>query len=266
MTAEVLNPLVQDPPKVELDHLRWAAVAAVSQPGGRPWRVWPVDRGVELRAESVLGLPASGTGPAAIRLAAGAALLNMRVMIAAMGDRPVTTLLPDPDRPRLLAVLRRGAQAAPTPTERELAVTIARAARSCPEIGLLPVPVGIRNLIRRAAEAEGVWLRAVVEPGDRERLVATVPSIGGRGCDGTLVVIGGSNDVPVTQLRAGHGVQRVVLTAVALGCAARVVAWPPDLRAAMGLPRAIGGPGMAPQAILEVGWPLSTRSPDRAQG
>ncbi|MFC4950750.1 hypothetical protein [Pseudonocardia sp. GCM10023141] len=260
MTAELLGLQVPTTPWIEVEHLRRAANAAVAQPGDRPWRLWPVDRGVELRAESVRSLPSSPAGAAAVRVAAGAALLNMRLTVAAMGDRPVTTLLPDPARPRVLAVVRRGKRSDPTPAERELADTIGRAARRCPEIGLRPVPDGIRNLVRRAAEAEGVWLRSVVDAGDREQLIGAVPSVGGRRCSGLVAVIGSNYDVPAMQLRVGQGVQRVVLTAVALGFAARVVAWPPDLRAALGLPGSVGGPGLCPQAILEVGWPLTRRA------
>ena len=105
MTADVLSPaLLHRPTPVEFDFLREAAFAAMTHPGGRPWRLSPVDRGVELRADGLHGLPPGGVGMQTIRIAAGMALLNMRLAVAAHGNCPVTVLLPDRSRPRVLAV------------------------------------------------------------------------------------------------------------------------------------------------------------------
>ena len=80
MTADVLSPaLLHRPAPVEFDFLRQAAFAAMTHHGGRPWQLWRVDRGVELRADGLRGLPPSGVGLQTIRIVAGMALLNMRL-------------------------------------------------------------------------------------------------------------------------------------------------------------------------------------------
>jgi hypothetical protein len=255
MTAEALIPQVRAWPTAEFDDLRRAAAAAVSHPGGRLWRLRAVDRGVELRAEAPGHPNPSGPGLASIRIAAGAALLNMRLTIAATGDSPVTTLVPESGPSRTLAILRRGSPADPTPVESALAEVVGRPRPRHSELARLPVRDSIRNLLRRAAEAEGVWLRTILDPRDREQLAGLVPAAACR-ANGMLVVIGSNHDVPAAQLRAGQGLQRVVLTAAGLGLAVRVLAWPPDLRAADRLPAGIGGRGLAPQVVLEIGRPL----------
>ena len=99
---------------------------------------------------------------------------------------------------------------------------------------------------RRAAEAEGVWLRGVVGP-DRDHVARSLP---GLVRPAHLVAIGGNHDVPGVHLRAGLALQRLVLTVQALGWRASVAAWPPELAAVSHLPRSIAGPGLWPQVLV----------------
>jgi len=230
MTADVLSPaLLHHRTPVEFDFLRQAAFAAVSHPGGRPWRLWAVDRGVELRADGLHGLPPGGVGMQTIRIAAGMALLNMRLAVAAHGNCPVTVLLPDRSRPRVLAVLRGGAAAAQD----------------------------VLNGVRSAAETERAWLRSIADAGERARIAEQVPAIREYGTAGLLVVVGSNHDAPAAHLHAGQAAQRIVLTSAMLGYAAAVAAWPADLRSAGTLPPSVGGPGLFPQVLMVVGRPDS---------
>lgn len=255
MSAEALAPVLDRPVLADHEVLRRAAATALSVNGGRPWRLWPTDRGVELRVDAFRRMSFASPGMQAILISAGAALMNMRLTVAALGNRPVTSLLPDRSRPGLLAVLRRGAEAAPTPAERALYDAVPMAWRDCPSPRPQPVPPALRHLVRSAAEAEGVWLRSVVDLADRERLATLVPSLGILGTAGMLAVIGSNHDLPAASLHVGQAVQRVVLTAAVVGLVASVVAWPTDLRVAGPMPEAVGKPGHCPRVLLLMGRP-----------
>ena len=258
MTADVLSPaLVHRPAPVEFDFLRQAAFAATTHHGGRPWQLWRVDRGVELRADGLRGLPPSGVGLQTIRIAAGMALLNMRLAVAARGNCPVTVLLPDQSRPRVLAVLRGGAPADPAPGERALFAAALAVGRQAPVVGSGAVPRAVMNGVRVAAETERSWLRSVADPGERARIAEQVPAVREYGMAGLLVVIGSNHDAPGAHLHAGQAAQRIALTCAILGYAAAVAAWPADLRSAGPLPPSVGGPGLFPQLLMAVGRPAS---------
>jgi len=258
MTADVLSPaLVHRPAPVEFDYLCQAANAAMTHPGGRPWRLWPVDRGVELRADGLRGLPPAGVGLQTIRIAAGMALLNMRLAVAAHGNCPVTTLLPDRSRPRTLAVLRGGAPVDPTSGDRALFAAALAVGRHAPVAGPGPVPWAVLNRVRIAAETERSWLRSVADPDEYARIAEQVPAVREHGTAGRLVVIGSNHDAPAAHLHAGQAAQRIVLACAILGYAAAVTAWPADLRSAGALPPSVGGPGLFPQLLMAVGRPAS---------
>ncbi len=254
MTADVLGPVVVErTAPVEFDLLRQVAFAATTHPGGRPWRLWQVDRGVEIRADGLRGLPSAGVGLQTIRIAAGMALLNMRLAVAAYGNCPVTVLLPDRLRPRVLAVLRGGAPADPTPRERALFAAVGRVGRHLSVVGPGAVPQAVLNGVRVAAETERSWLRSVVDPAERARIAEQVPAVQEYDTAGLLVVVGSNHDAPAAHLYAGQAAQRIALTSALFGYTAAVAAWPADLRSAETLPHSVGGPGLHPQLLMVVG-------------
>jgi hypothetical protein len=264
MTADVLSSaLVERSTPIEFDFLRQAAFAAMTHPGGRPWRLWPVDRGVEVRGDGLPGLPPSSVGLQTIRIAAGMALLNMRLAVAAHGNCPVTVLHPDRSRPRVLAVLRGGAPADPTTGERALLAAALAVGRQAPVVGPGAVPRAVLNGVRAAAETERSWLRSVADPAGCARIAEQVPAVREYGTAGLLVVIGSNHDAPGAHLHAGQAAQRIVLTCAILGYSAAVAAWPADLRSAGTLPQSVGGPGLFPQLLMAVGRPASPRSEPR---
>lgn len=257
MTAEVLGPsVVARSTVVGFDFLRQAAEAAVTHHGGRPWRLWPVDRGVELRVEGLRGVPYAGVGGQTVRIAAGMALQNMRLAVAAGGNSPVTVLFPDRSRPRVLAVLRSGAAVEPTPADRALfgAVWPARGRSVAGDSG--PVPWAVVNGLRGAAETERAWLHSVADPGERARIAEQIPAVGEYGSAG-LFVVGSNHDAPAAHVHAGQAAQRIVLTSAVLGYAAAVVGWPADFRGGSTLASSVSGPGVYPQLLVVVGRPAS---------
>ena len=253
MTADVLSPaLLHRPTPVDFDFLHQAAFAAMTHPGGRPWRLRPVDRGVELRADGLHGLPPGGVGLQTIRIAAGMALLNMRLAVAANGNCPVTVLLPDRSRPRVLAVLRGGSAADPTPGERALFGAALAMGRQAPVVGPGPVPRAVLNGVRSGAETERAWLRSIADAGERARIAEQVPAVREYGTAGLLVVVGSNHDAPAAHLHAGQAAQRIALTSLILGHAAAVAAW--ARRPAVGRPAApVGGWARSLPAVADGG-------------
>ncbi|NMH99305.1 hypothetical protein [Pseudonocardia acidicola] len=224
-----------------------AAILAAAVPAhraGLPWRLRWVDRGFELRANR-RSLPDDDPGARELRLVSGAALLEIRLGVSVQGRRPVTTLVPDPSQPGLLAVLRIGERGRPTPEE--LALHEAAADGFAPRPAVPPVRAAA--LLRRAAETEGAWLRTV--PTTRSRSTGETPPAGGP--VPLTVVLGGYDDRPVAQLQAGQAMRRVELTASVLGLDTAVLPVAvddPDVRRTL---TGLVGPGLHPQVVLRVG-------------
>jgi hypothetical protein len=62
MTAELLATQTMRRTPADVDLSEQFATAAIGHPGGRPWHVWPVDQGVEIRARGRLRAQAPGVG------------------------------------------------------------------------------------------------------------------------------------------------------------------------------------------------------------
>jgi hypothetical protein len=233
------------------DELTAAAVHAVlgsvaAVPGARRWWIESIPRGVELHGE--VGLTQDVIGTRETRVAAGAGLFAAHLAVAALGIRPVTTLLPRPGRPRLLAVLRHGAEQPPTPAERSLHAALRGT------VGPVPAePQALRAFLRRAADAEGVWLHSPAGTGGRAALRAVL-----RGCvevpaDGLLVLLATPHDLPQCQLRAGRALERLLLTAAVLGHTGTVLAGPGRLDSSRRALRAAElDPRVAPQVLVSI--------------
>lgn len=239
----------------DVDRNEQFAVAAVGHPGGRPWHLRSVDQGVELRVPGRHHAQVAGIGGQTVRITAGAAVLNLRLAIAAMGHRPVMTLLPAPASSSVLAVVRRGPYAEATPLERALIGAVLPTGRFLPPLGEGTVPVSVVHRVRGAAETEGVWLRSL-DGFERAALAEHIPAVRLLPPDTRVMAVGSNHDVPVAHLRAGMAVQRIVLTTRLMGATAAVVAWPADLVAASPLPRALGTRGLCPQVLVAVGRPM----------
>jgi hypothetical protein len=231
--------------------VRAATRLASPVPHARRWWVEPVPRGIELYAE-VSADAVAWAGET--RLAAGAGLFAAHLAVAALGTRPVTTLLPHSHRPGLLAVVRQGDAAEPTPAERTLHATLLGAAAAHPPAHPAAV-AALQPFVRRAAEAEGVWAHSAHDANGRSALRRVLVGSGDAAvAPGTLLVLLASqHDLPVCQLRAGRAVERILLTARAFGHRGIVLAGPGGLDASPRALRSAGiDAGVAPQALLSI--------------
>jgi hypothetical protein len=92
-----------------------AAGRAPSLHNSQPWLFRVTDDVIELHADPDRRLPATDPQDRELRLACGAALFNLRIAVHGFGVRPRVTVLPDRDRPGLVALVHRGAAGPPTP-------------------------------------------------------------------------------------------------------------------------------------------------------
>jgi nitroreductase len=138
-----------------------AAIAAPSLHNSQPWRFRCTSDAIELYADLARELPAADPDHRELMLACGAALLNLRLAVRALGNYPDTRLCPDPLRPELVAVVRPEGTLRPTPTDRELAAAIPRRRTNRRPFDPTEVPTPLRHQLRRAAEAEHAWLASL---------------------------------------------------------------------------------------------------------
>ncbi|GAA4659264.1 MULTISPECIES: Acg family FMN-binding oxidoreductase [Amycolatopsis] len=141
-----------------------AAVRAPSPHNTQPWSFeFDGDRiAVFLDPRRVLGVVDPDGREA--RLSCGAAVLNMRVALRAAGRRSVVHLLPDHERPELVALVGAGGVHHPAPADEVLARAVFRRRSNRRPFTDQPVPVRVRESLVRAARVEGAELFVLEEP------------------------------------------------------------------------------------------------------
>lgn len=201
-----------------LDALR-AAGLAPSAHNTQPWRFRVADGSFEVWADPSRRLPVADPDCRQLRMACGAALFNLRLMVRRVGRMPHPTLLPDPDRSLLLGSVRVGAAAAPDPGTLALARTIRTRRTNRRPFRPEPVPAAQRAALRAAAQAEHAHLLLVedndqrrslrdlvhtahraqqADPAFRAELAAWTGHAGGRS-DGVPAALGGPRPEPQDQ-------------------------------------------------------------------
>ena len=151
-----------------------SALAAASQApslhNSQPWMFRLAEQTIELYQDTARMLPVADPDGRELRLACGAALLNLRLALHGCHIRPIVTLLPDPGRPDLLAAVRHGGFKLPTPEQDRLLRAIPRRHTNRRPFSTTPVPAAEQYALRRAALDERDWLHMVDDLGQRGRL------------------------------------------------------------------------------------------------
>ncbi|GEL19603.1 Acg family FMN-binding oxidoreductase [Pseudonocardia asaccharolytica] len=158
--------LTEEQVRVLLD----AASRAPSVHNTQPWRFRLTEQVIELYADPRRQLLVADPTGVELRLSCGAALFNIRTTLRDFGIRPIVTVLPDRDRPDLLAAVRHGGRKGTTPELERLrrAIPLRRTNRQPFSDTLVATPE--QHALRRAAHEEGAWLHLVQDRGQRAEL------------------------------------------------------------------------------------------------
>lgn len=136
------------------------AVMAPSMHNAQPWKFCFLrDSGsLQVRADLERAIPKADPANRALHLGCGAALFNLRVAAAHAGREPVTTLLPNPADPSLLAAVGLGRPPRPDDDLAVLHPAIRRRHTSRFPFTDEEIPAEILDGLRSAAMLEGVRL------------------------------------------------------------------------------------------------------------
>ncbi|OQO93872.1 nitroreductase [Saccharomonospora piscinae] len=149
-----------------------AGTRAPSPHNTQPWLFATRDGEIDVRLDESRVLRVCDPDGREAVLSCGAAVLNIRLALAAEGTACATTLLPDRREPLLLATLRLGAGRTPSAQDRRLAgVIAARHTHRRPFTGEA-VPAAARHVLVRAAADEGARLHLLDGPGQFDTFAA----------------------------------------------------------------------------------------------
>ncbi|MFF4820589.1 Acg family FMN-binding oxidoreductase [Kitasatospora sp. NPDC001309] len=161
----------------ELRLLAAAGGAAPSLHNSQPWRFVPTPdgHGLAVHADPSRGLPLADPVGAALHIAVGAAVFNLRVAAGHLGRTAAVRLLPEPAEPGLLALLDLSAPArVRLPFGRDLRPAVAARRSSREPFAQRDVPEAVLGELLTAAAEEGVVVAALEEAGVRRVLALTV--------------------------------------------------------------------------------------------
>ena len=233
--------------------LRLAADRAGRGPwvrSSRPWEVQLHATRLEVRLDPDRRLPALDPRGREWIMGVGAALLDVRIGMAAAGQAATVARFPDRERADLAAVVRP-VVGDPDPGLAALATLVELRHGAWPGSAGAPRPCVLRRL---AATAEAEQAVLVALDASQCRLLGRLTGTGGSaaGADCALV-LATSEDEPVSWLRAGEALERVLLEAVRHGYRMSVDSRPIDHTAARGTLRLLLPPGRHPQTVVHVG-------------
>lgn len=266
-----------------------AASQAPSPHNSQPWMFRLAEQTIELYQDTRRVLPVADPDGRELRLACGAALLNLRLALHGRHIRPIVTLLPDRGRPDLLASVRHGGVKLPTPEQDRLLLAVPGRHTNGPPFSATPVPAAEQLPLRRAALDERAWLHMVEERGERGRLRAMASlartqqmadpafraelhSWAGTAATRPDGVAADLEEHPLIailtphlggaygDLQAGQALQRVLLTATDAGLVCSSLSALIEVRQTRDELRRMIGATHSPAAVLRIGqgWPVAS--------
>jgi nitroreductase len=145
-------------PAEKVDGLLAVAGRAPSIHNTQPWRFRVTSESLELFADPSRRLDAVDPDGREMLISCGAALFGLRLSVRCMGYRPVTQLLPDPQRPALLARVQLGDRVPVGVGEQNLLAALRRRHTHRGPFTGEPLPASLPVALQCDAEAEGATL------------------------------------------------------------------------------------------------------------
>ena len=142
----------------ELTSAVGAAVRAPSVLNTQPWRFHAHDDFIDVMADPERGLTHLDPQGRELLMSCGAALLNLRLALAALRHSTHTRHLPDPNRPSWVAEVRIGGRHEPSTAEQRLHAAIPNRRTSREPYEHCRVPSDVVEELQVAARAEGARL------------------------------------------------------------------------------------------------------------
>jgi hypothetical protein len=158
----------------QVEDLLTTAGQAPSLHNAQPWRFRIEPDVIELHTDPDRALPVIDPACREMRIACGAALLNLRLALHGHDIRPTVTLQPEPARPGLVATIRNGGRKPATPEQRDLLRAVPLRHTNRHPFTDTPLTSAELHRLRRAALDEGAWLHPVQDLDQRDRLMGLV--------------------------------------------------------------------------------------------
>ncbi|MFI9561233.1 Acg family FMN-binding oxidoreductase [Nonomuraea endophytica] len=165
------------------------ATWAPSVHNSQPWSFAIARQEISLRADIDRKLKLSDPDGRQMLIGCGAALFNIRTSLRAMGYESLVKVLPDPDRPSLLAIIRPGSAVAADEETLRLSAEIERRRTHWAGFVDLPVPDRMVGKLVALAAAEGATLTPV-DSGDAEQVISALTAVAQSVQSASLELIG----------------------------------------------------------------------------
>jgi hypothetical protein len=144
------------------------AVLAPSSHNSQPWLFDITSKSVDIYADRTQCLPVVDPADRELKISCGAALFFLRIAIRHFGYEDLVEILPDRDRPDLLARVRLGGRRAATKDDHVLFDAIPKRHTNRKPFQERDLPVALPAALTNAAEKEGAHLRFVDTPEQRQ--------------------------------------------------------------------------------------------------
>jgi nitroreductase len=141
-----------------------AATAAPSLHNSQPWRFHCTPTTIELYADTRRAVSVADPDHRELVLSCGAALLNLRMAIRALGVHPAVQPLPRSNDPDLLAIVRPQGRSVITSADQQLAKAIPRRRTNRRQFSPTSVPLSLLTELRQAAKIEQAWMVSLAGP------------------------------------------------------------------------------------------------------
>lgn len=158
----------------KLRHLVRYAILAPSGHNTQPWRFAIENERIHLFADRSRSLRVIDPRDRELTISCGAAVFFLRVALRHFGYVGTVSLLPDADRPDLLATIGLGEHAVATVEEEALFLTIPERRTHRAKFEDRPLPGALLNALRYGAATEGARLRVIEDPDTRRAIASLV--------------------------------------------------------------------------------------------